>query len=98
MLHNWTYIWGNFTDWSLSAYTGIPVLGTFFWPLIFTAVIGYVYLKQQSFTAAAIVTLILVAAFGNTISGVPYWFTLMHILVALAITGLFLVFLTKLRR
>ena len=98
MLNNWTYIWGNFTNWSLSAYTDIPVFGNFFWPIIFTAVIGYVYLKQQSFTAAAVAALILLAVFTNVLVGVQTWVSVMQILVSLAMTALVLIFLTKLRR
>jgi len=73
------------------------VLGVFVWPLIFCAVIGYIYLKQQSFVAAAVATMIIIAVFGNYLVGMEIWVSLMYILVALAITGLFLIFLSKRR-
>jgi len=73
------------------------VLGFFVWPLIFTAVIGYVYLKQQSFVVAAVAAMIIIAAFGNYIANMDIWLSILYILVALAITGLFLMFLSKRR-
>ena len=76
----------------------MDVLGVFVWPLIFTAVIGYVYLKNQSAVAGAAAILILFAAFGNALAGVDPWYSLMYILVALVVTALLLVFLTKYRR
>jgi len=72
-------------------------LGLFVWPLIFCAVIGYVYLKQQSFVAAAVATMILISVFGNYLAGMEIWVSIMYILVALAITALFLMFLSKRR-
>jgi len=74
------------------------VLGVFLWPLIFSAIIGYIYLKNQSATVAAAGILIIFAAFSNALIGVDPWYSLMHIIVALVITGLILVFLTKVRR
>jgi hypothetical protein len=73
------------------------VLGVFVWPLIFTGVIGYVYLKQQSYVAAAVAAMILIAVFGNYMAGMEIWVSLIYILVALAITGLVLIFLSKRR-
>lgn len=98
MLNNWSYIHGNLTEWALSGYITTVGLGAWFWAIIFSAVIGYVYLKQQSFTAAAVAALILIAAFGNSLLGLELWVSLMHILVALTFTALLLIFLTKLRR
>lgn len=96
MIHNWSYIQGNFTQWALTGY--MNAMGFWFYPLMFITIVGYVYLKQQSYTAAAITILILVAVFGNILSGVPILINFLHIMTALAVTGLFLIFLTKLRR
>ena len=71
MLHNYTYWQENLMELSMQGY--VAVLGVFVWPLIFCAIIGYVYVKQQSATAAAIVALILFAAFGNAMLNVPYF-------------------------
>ena len=95
-MHNFTYIATHFMAWSLQGYTNI--LGFLFWPIVFTVIGGYIYMKQQSVTAWAIGMLILIAAFGNNLVGVGPWFSFMHIAVALVFTGLFLVFITKYRR
>ena len=94
--HNFTWIMQHFMQWSMQGYE--TVLGVFVWPLIFTAVVGYVYMKQQSAVAAAIATLIIFAAFINALLGVDTWRNIMYIFTALAITALFLIFFTKVRR
>ena len=93
---NWTNITTDFMDWSMQGYSNI--LGVFMWPVIFSAVIGYVYLKQQSAVAAAVAILIIFAAFSNAMLGVENWTSLMHIFVSLIATALFLLFLTRMRR
>lgn len=92
---NFTTIQQDLVNWSLQGY--ITVFGMFFWPLIFTAIAGYVYLKQQSAVAAAVFILIVMAAFGDAMLGVETWAMLLHILVALAITALVLIFISKRR-
>jgi len=72
-------------------------LGAFVWPLIFCGVIGYVYLKQQSYVAAAVAAMIIISVFGNYMTGMETFMSILWILVALAITGLFLIFLSKRR-
>ena len=99
MLHNFTYIQEHLVSWSMQGYE--TVLGGFVYPLIFTAIIGYVYLKQQSAVAASIGILIILAAFGpiliNYAAGVAIWVTIMEIIVFLSITALVLIFFTKWR-
>ena len=69
-----------------------------FWAFLFTVIGGYIYLKQQSVVAWAVGMLILIAAFGNSIMGITLWVSFMQIVIALVLMGLFLVFLTKIRR
>jgi len=95
-MHNWTYWHTHLIEQAMLGYQN--VLGVFMWPLIFSAIIGYIYLKNQSAVIAAVGILIIFAAFSNALIGVDPWYSLMHILVALVITCLFLVFLTKVRR
>ena len=95
-MHNWTYWIQNLPEQALLGYTNI--VGVFLWPLIFTAIIGYIYLKNQSVAIAAVGILIIFAAFTNALMGIEPWYSLMYILVALVITALFLVFLTKMRK
>lgn len=92
----------NFTYWQEHLMEQIMLgyhiaLGLFVWPLIFMAVIGYVYFKQQSYVAAAVAAMIIVSVFGNYMVGMEIWISLMYILVALAVTALFLIFLTRRR-
>jgi hypothetical protein len=83
-------------QWSMQGYT--IALGFFVWPIIFTSIIVYVYLKDQSVVAAAIAILIFVSAFSDVFIGVPALYGFLHVLVALIIAGLFLVFFTKMRK
>ena len=85
----------NFVSWSLQGY--FSSLGFLFWPIIFSAIIGYLYLKNLSLTVAAVAILIIFAAFSNLLAGVEYWVSFMHIATALIMTGLVLYFFTKLR-
>ena len=94
-MHNFTYIFSHFFEWSLQGY--VHLLGFWFWPIVFTTVGGYIYMKQQSVVAWAIGMLILIAIMTNAVVGVNVWFSIMHILVSLVVTGLFLVFITKYR-
>lgn len=90
---NWTYWMENLTEQAMLGYTNI--LGFLVYPILFCFIIGYVYLKNQSITIAVLVILTFFAAFGNLLVGVSHWYNLMYILVSLAVTALFLVFLTK---
>ena len=95
MLHNFTYIQQNLVEWSMQGY--IYALGFLAWPLIFSGVVGYVYLKQQSAVAAVVAVLIIFAAFGNAFVGVDIFVSLMYIITALVMTALLLVFLSRRR-
>ena len=94
-LNNFTYWQENLMDQIMLGYD--TALGIFVWPLLFMAVIGYVYLKQQSFVAAAVATMIIISVFGNYLAGMETWINIIYILVALTITALFLIFLSKRR-
>jgi len=75
----------NLVEWSTHGY--VMALGFFFWPLVFTGIIGYVYLKQQSLVAAAMAILILFAAFFNAIAlTVQPWINFLYIAVAATIS------------
>lgn len=95
MEHNFSYIQENLIEWSLQGYE--TVLGVFFLPLIFCTVIGYVYLKQQSYVAATVVALVLFSVFSEAILGVEIFVMFIHVMSALIVSVLFLVFLSKRR-
>lgn len=73
----------------------VTVMGVFVWPIIFVAIIGYVYLKQQSLTVAAIAALIIFAVFGNALIGVDILINFLYIAVSLIVTGVVLLFIIR---
>ena len=95
MEHNFSYIQSHLVEWSLQGY--VNSLGYFFLPLMFCAVIGYVYFKQQSYVAAVIAALVLFSVFGEAMLGVEVFTMFLHLVVALVVSILFLVFLTRRR-
>jgi len=96
-MHNLSYIAENFVSWSLQGYIGV-LGGGVFWSMIFIGVSAYIYIKNQSIIAWVIVMLIMFAAFGNALVGVDGLMTLFHILIALGLTALVLLFVSKYRR
>ena len=79
----------------MSGYT--MVLGVFVWPLIFTGIIGYVYLKNQSLVIAVAAILMIMAVFGNALVGVDVWINLLYVFSAIVIAVLFLIFFVRRR-
>jgi len=73
------------------------VFGVFFWPLIFMGVIGYVYLKQQSFVAGAVAAMIIISVFGNYLLGVDNLMIALYLFVSLAMTALIVIFISRRR-
>lgn len=93
---NFTEIMNNFIDFSTQGYTHI--FSILFWPIVFTAIIGYVYMKQQSIVAAAVATLLIFAAFGSSLlMGMSAFNSIMLIFTSLALTALVLLFISKVR-
>ena len=94
---NWSDWSGNLVNKSMMGYE--TTLGIGAWVLIFTAIIGYVYLKQQSYVAAAVASLILLSVFaaGGYLGGMENWIILITIFLCLAFTGLLLLFFAKRR-
>lgn len=94
-MHNWTYWSQNLFELSMQGY--ITALGVLVYPMIFSAIIGYVYLKNQSVVAAVAAILILFGAFGNMLIGVSLWANMLMVLTCLGVTGLLLYFIVKKR-
>lgn len=95
MEHNFTYITQHLMEWSFKGY--ISAVGLFFWPIVFSTIIVYIYLKNQSFVAAAAGILIIVAVFGNALVGVDPWMNLLYICVSIIVSGLVLMIFVKRR-
>ena len=94
-LTNFTYWQQNLVEMSMQGY--VNALGFFFYPILFTFIIAYVYIKMQSAVAAVVILLLIMAVFGNTLLGVDIWVTIMHILAAIVTMSLVLVFIIKRR-
>jgi len=94
-MENFTYWIQNLVELSMSGY--VSVFGFFFYPLFFSFVMAYVYLKLQSAVAAVVVLLVIMAVFGNALANVDAWVTVMHLFTALVTTGLILLFISKRR-
>ena len=96
-MNNWSYIMENFWTWSLQGYTN--TVGFFFWPIVFSTIIGYIYLKNQSVIAATAAILLLLAAFASSgvFIHVSVFVMLLQIIVALSCTGLVVLFVSRWR-
>ena len=96
-MNNITYIMENFWAWSTQGY--IDTVGYFFWPIMLSAAIGYIYLKNQSVIAAVVAILLFLAAFGS--SGIfihlsPF-VMILQLIVTISLTGLVVLFLSRWR-
>lgn len=96
-MHNLTYIAQHFIEWTTQGYS-LAVGAGVFWVLLFIGISGYFYLKNQSVVVWAVIILVFIVAFGDALIGVDIVITLFHILIALAFTGLLLLFVSKYRR
>lgn len=95
-MQNWTYLMNNFVEVTFQGY--VMALGVVFWPLFFTAIIGYVYVKQKNIISPAIASLLIFSIFGEALLGVDIFITIVHVLVTFAITAMLLLFLARRRR
>ena len=97
-MHNFTYVINNLWDWSMQGYEN--ALGFFVYPLIFSGIIGYLYLKTESAMVATAAILLIVG--GYTVTGifadVQPWILLLQIIATLSTIGLILLFLSRWRR
>jgi len=87
----------DFMNWSMQGYT--IALDFFVWPIIFSAIIGYIYIKNVSATSAAVAILIVFSCFATTgwLAGVPLLARFFQAVFALAITGLLIYFFVRRR-
>ena len=97
-MHNFTYIMENFWSWSLQGYTG--VIGFFFWPIMLSAIIGYIYLKNSSVMAATTAILLFMAAFAATgiFTNVGPYVMILQIIVTLSSAALVILFVSRWRQ
>lgn len=95
---NFTYWQQHLADFFLLGY--IRALGFFFWPLLLTGVIAYVYIKNQSAVAAAVAIIIIFSSFvgSGVFLQIPALVLLMQGIVCLAVAGLVTYFFTHRRQ
>lgn len=91
-----TNISGNFTYWLTQGY--VNVLGFLFLPLLYTGIIGYVYVRLRSATAGVVAILVIFSAIGEAFLRVDPLTSFFHILVALVVTTLIIAFVSRVRR
>jgi len=94
LITNYTTIMGDFWTWTTKGY--ITSIGLLFYPIFLGGIIGYIYTKQQSVVAAAVTILVLVTALTGLFTD-DIILMFLHLLVALIISGLFLMFVIKVR-
>ena len=94
---NFTYIQQHFLEFLFQGYTQIA--GYFVWPIIFTTFVAYIYVTNRSAVSAAVGILIICAGFVGTgvFVNTPVVTMLFQLVVALSITGLVVIFLTRRR-
>lgn len=97
-MHNFTYVIENLWSWSTQGYT--TAMGFFFYPLLFSGIIGYLYIKTNSALVATVSILLLVGGYTATgiFTNVEIWVLLLQIVATLTTIGLILLFLSRWRR
>lgn len=95
---NWTTFRADIATNSLLAFT--TVFGFFFWPIFFSGVYIYIYMKTQSMislVAAILLTLGGVVS-SNILAGVPEFVMFLQVGVSLILGGMVVVLYMKYRR
>jgi hypothetical protein len=95
---NFTDIMENFWTWSTQGYT--TTLGPYFYPLMMSGIIGYLFIKTESGLVATVATLLIVGAYtaAGIFSGVGPFSLLLQILGTLVTVGLIVLFVSRWRK
>jgi hypothetical protein len=75
-------------------------MGFFFYPLIFSGIIGYLYIKTESALVATVSILLIVGGYTATgiFSDVQPWVLFLQIVATLTSIGLIILFLSRWRK
>ena len=92
---NYTHIQHNLVEWMTQGYAS--ALGFFFLPIFYMGIIGYVYTRMKSATAATVAILIVISAMSNAFLKVPLLMSLLQILVAIVMSILVVFFISRIR-
>ncbi len=95
---NFSYMQQNLIPMMIQGYE--RVLGHFIWAFIFSAIIGYIVVKNKSTTAGAVAILLIFGAFGSTsvFLQMSAFTMFMQLIFALSITGIVVVYFMRRRR
>ena len=73
-------------------------LGVFVWPLIFSAIVGYIFIKNNSAVTASVAIIMLFAGLGTSwIAGASVLALFLQVVAMLSFTGMILFFLVRRR-
>jgi hypothetical protein len=92
---NFTYIQHHIVEWTTQGY--VVVFGFFFLPIFYMGIIGYVYTRMKSATAAVVGILIVISAMSDAFLGVPLLMSFLQIVVALVMSVLVVYFISRIR-
>lgn len=95
---NFTEIMENFWTWSTQGYT--TALGPYFYPLMISGIIGYLFIKTESGTVATVTTILLLGTYtaAGIFAGVSGLNLLLQILGTIATVGLIILFVSRWRK
>jgi len=95
---NWTRTVSDFWNWSLQGYES--AVGWLFFPLVFVAILGYIYVKTESVVSLSVGIILLMMSFTgySVFAGVSLLVLFLQIVVTLSIVGLLLLFLSRWRK
>lgn len=95
---NYTEIITNFFTWSTQGYE--TALGFYFIPLVFSGIIGYLYIKTESVTVASVAGIILIGTYSASglYADVQAWVLFIQIIVTISTVGLIILFVSRWRR
>lgn len=95
---NFTVIRQDFIHYAILGYTN--VVGFFFWPILFSSIIVYLYVKNKSAVVAAVAILVFFGGLAGTdiFLEVPLVVAFFHVVTSIILAGLAVVFLTRVRR
>lgn len=97
---NYTNITRDFWDWSLQGYNIGVGIEFYFYPLIFSAILGYLYIKTESAVVLGVASILLVGGYAasGVFDRVGPFVTLLQVITTLALVGLIVLFVTRWRK
>jgi hypothetical protein len=97
-MHNFTYVIEHLWDWSTTPYE--IAVGFLFYPILFSGILGYLYLKTESALVLTVGILLLIGGYATTgiYADVQPWVLFLQIVATLSTIGLIILFVSRWRR